>query len=61
MITIVSVKRAQFDTPCRRCGQTITRGRRLALVTGIGAVHVGCLLRRPEQTAPGRDQRQETT
>ena len=42
--TILAVREAADDTPCRRCGQPIQRGRRVALVAGVGNVHVRCLL-----------------
>jgi hypothetical protein len=53
---VLSAKRAEFDTPCRKCGGTIERGRRLALVAGVGAVHVGCLLEPAAQSSPGGDE-----
>ena len=41
---LVSVRRVTDDTDCRRCGSTIERGQRAALVLGAGLVHVRCLL-----------------
>jgi hypothetical protein len=61
---VLSVTRAGHDMPCRRCGRTISRGRRAALVLGVGQVHLGCLLGHGDQNAQDDDQpdqRQETT
>jgi hypothetical protein len=41
---VISVHRVNVDQPCRRCGQTIQRGRRAALLASVGAVHLRCLL-----------------
>lgn len=41
---IVSVRRVNDDvTECRRCGQPVARGRRVAFVTGTGNVCLHCL------------------
>ena len=43
-MTIISVERVADDTTtCRRCGQAIERGRRVALVLGTGLVCLRCL------------------
>jgi hypothetical protein len=42
---VASVRRVDDDaTECRRCGQPIERGRRVAFVSGTGNVHLRCLL-----------------
>ena len=41
---VLAVSMAKRDTPCRRCGDVIQRGRRIAVVTGTGNVHLRCLI-----------------
>jgi hypothetical protein len=41
---IIAVLPADDDMPCRRCGLTIERGQRAALVLGTGQLHLRCLL-----------------
>jgi hypothetical protein len=41
---VLTVHRADVDTPCRKCEGTIARGQRVALVAGLGGIHVRCLL-----------------
>ena len=53
---LISVRRATDDTAeCRRCGQPITYGRRIAFVAGTGNVHLRCLLGdgQADDTEPG--------
>jgi hypothetical protein len=52
MTAIISVERAHFDTPCRKCGRDILRGQRIVLVAGTGQVHLRCLLTPAAQSAP---------
>jgi hypothetical protein len=56
---VLAVHRAAADTPCRRCGYTIARGARAALLAGVGAVHVRCILPSPAAQRP-RDDPEET-
>lgn len=52
---LVSVRRVDGDgTECRRCGQPIEPGRRVAFVTGTGNVCLRCLL--AQRTLVGADQ-----
>jgi NMD protein affecting ribosome stability and mRNA decay len=53
---LVSVRRATDDTAtCRRCGRTIERGRRIALVAGTGNMCLRCLISdRHRATTPDR-------
>lgn len=41
---VLNVHRADVDMPCRRCGSTIVRGQRAALLAAVGTVHVRCIL-----------------
>jgi len=43
---VLAVHRAAHDEPCGRCRGTIVRGRRTALLAGIGAVHLACIIAR---------------
>jgi hypothetical protein len=42
-MTVLDVHQATDDQPCRSCGELIQRGRRLAVVAGVGAVHIACV------------------
>jgi hypothetical protein len=53
---VLAVHRATVDQPCRRCGETIEPGRRLAVVAGVGRVHLACLITREGQAATTADQ-----
>jgi hypothetical protein len=57
---VLSVHRADVDTPCRRCGCTIARGQRVALLVAVGAVHVRCILASPP-AKQSRHESEETT
>jgi hypothetical protein len=46
MTEILAVRRATADQLCCHCGHTIVRGRRTALLAGIGAVHLACVIAR---------------
>jgi hypothetical protein len=52
---LLAVHRATADQPCRRCGAVVARGRRVALVAGVGAVHLRCILVAQEATVTGSD------
>jgi hypothetical protein len=56
---VLVVHRATVDQLCRRCGAVVARGRRVALVAGVGTVHLRCILvaqeatvTRPDKPAP---------
>lgn len=42
--SVLAVHRATVDQPCRCCGGVVKRGRRLAVVAGVGAVHIACVI-----------------
>ena len=57
-LELVSVKRADDTAQCRQCGQDIPRGRRVALVLGVGDICLRCWLanrERPVTARSGRD------
>ena len=45
---VLTVHRTDVDTVCRRCGRTIASGRRVALLAGIGGVHLACVIARSD-------------
>ena len=53
---VLDVHQAADDQPCRRCGELIQRGRRLAVVAGLGAVHVACIPACPAGAVTAADQ-----
>lgn len=52
---VLAVHRATLDQVCRRCGAVVERGRRVALVAGIGVVHLRCILVAQDATVTGSD------
>ena len=54
--TVLAVHQATVDQACRRCGAVVARGRRVALVAGIGVVHLRCILVAQEVTVTSPDQ-----
>jgi hypothetical protein len=57
---VLAVHRATADQPCRRCGELVQRGRRVALVAGVGTVHLRCILV-PQEASVTRPDRPATT
>lgn len=55
IITILSVRRAEHELQCRRCGRPIEPGRRAVLLAGVGNVHVRCVIPQPSLPAQGRE------
>jgi hypothetical protein len=55
MIAILSVRRVGADesATCRRCGQQLARGRRVAIVTGTGNMCMRCVARGHSDGQPG--------
>ena len=54
--SVLAVHQAEDDQPCPRCGGTIERGRRLAVVAGVGAVHIACVIACQPVSATTADQ-----
>jgi hypothetical protein len=55
VITILSVRRAEHELQCRRCGRPIEPGRRAVLLAGVGNVHVRCVIPQTSLPAQGRE------